>query len=131
MTPGAHSWKYGDCRQAQVSFSLGAQAVEQQCRCQQEQFTPFSYDLGTGVAAGPEESWREDTPVPALFVFLFSFFLFRAAPVAYGSHQARGPIGATAAGLRHSSWQCWILNPLSPARDQTCILMDTSWVGYC
>ena len=26
--------------------------------------------------------------------------------------------------LHHSSWQCWILNPLSQARDQTCILMD-------
>ena len=29
--------------------------------------------------------------------------------------------------LRHSSWQCQILNPLSEARDQTRILMDTSW----
>ena len=25
--------------------------------------------------------------------------------------------------LRHSSWQCWILNPLSKARDQTHNLM--------
>ena len=28
--------------------------------------------------------------------------------------------------LHHSSWQCWILNLLSKARDQTQILMDTS-----
>ena len=28
----------------------------------------------------------------------------------------------------HSSWKCWILNPLSEARDQTFILMDTSQV---
>jgi len=28
--------------------------------------------------------------------------------------------------LHHSSQQCWILNPLSKARDQTSILMDTS-----
>ena len=30
--------------------------------------------------------------------------------------------------LQHRTWQCWILNPLSKARDQTCILMDTSRV---
>ena len=27
-----------------------------------------------------------------------------------------------------SSWQCWILHPLSGARDGTQILMDASWV---
>ena len=32
--------------------------------------------------------------------------------------------------LHHSSGQCWILNPLREARDQACILMDTSWVPY-
>ena len=32
--------------------------------------------------------------------------------------------------LHHSLWQCWILNPLSEARDQTCVLMDTSRVRY-
>ena len=30
--------------------------------------------------------------------------------------------------LHHSSWQCQILNPLSKARDQTQIPMDTVWV---
>ena len=32
--------------------------------------------------------------------------------------------------LRHSLQQCWIPNPLSEARDQTCILMDTSWICF-
>ena len=34
--------------------------------------------------------------------FLFFLCLFRATPMAHGSSQARGPIGATAAGLHHS-----------------------------
>ena len=29
-------------------------------------------------------------------------------------------------GVHHSSWQCWVLNPLSKARDQTCNLMFSS-----
>ena len=32
--------------------------------------------------------------------------------------------------LHHSSWQCWILNPLSEARDRTRILMDTNQIHY-
>ena len=77
------------------------------------------------------------------FSFPFFFFFFRAAPTAYGISQARGEIGAEAAGyttatathdmrcvcnLHHSSWQQQILNPLIKARDWTCILMDTSCV---
>ena len=37
----------------------------------------------------------------------------------------------TICDLHHSSRQHQILNPLSKARDQTCILMDTSQVDYC
>ena len=82
--------------------------------------------------------------VPQKRKYLVSFiFFFRAAPVAYGSSQTRGWNGATAASLCHSHsntrskphlwptpqlWQQWILNPLSEARDWTCILLDTSWV---
>ena len=86
---------------------------------------------------------------PFFFLFCFCFcFVFpcKAIPAAYGSSQARGQIGAAATCLRyshsnvgskpclqptpqhHSSQQHWILNPLSRARDQTCILMDTTWV---
>ena len=32
--------------------------------------------------------------------------------------------------LHHSSWECQILNPLSEARDQTCVLMVISRVLY-
>ena len=33
--------------------------------------------------------------------------------------------------LHRSSWQCWILNPLSKARDGNCILnKDASQIGF-
>ena len=32
--------------------------------------------------------------------------------------------------LHHSSWQCWIPEPLGEARDGTCILMDASWIHF-
>ena len=32
--------------------------------------------------------------------------------------------------LHHSTWQRQIPNPLREARDQTHVLMDTSWVHY-
>ena len=38
----------------------------------------------------------------ALFFFFFVFYLFRAAPMAFGGLQARGPIGAVAADIHHS-----------------------------
>ena len=78
----------------------------------------------------------------ALFFFFFCFF--RATPVVYGGSQARGRIGATAAGLTHRetrglshvcdlyhrSRQRWIHDPLSKARDRTCILIDTSRIHF-
>ena len=74
---------------------------------------------------------------------LFSSCLFEATPVSFGDSQTRGQIGAelpayaTAIAmldssrvsyLHHSSQQCQILSPLSEARDQTQVLMGTSWV---
>ena len=43
--------------------------------------------------------WKRTTPGAILFLFLL---LFRAAPAAYRGSQARGLIGATAAGLLQS-----------------------------
>jgi len=37
-----------------------------------------------------------------IFIYFYLIFLFMAAPAAYGSSQARGQIGAAAAGLCHS-----------------------------
>ena len=72
-----------------------------------------------------------------IYLFIFVFCPFRAAPAACGGSQARGPVGATtAASLRQShsnarSEPClpptpqprWILNLLNKARDRTCNLM--------
>ena len=33
--------------------------------------------------------------------------------------------------LHHSSWQCWIPDPLSEGRNRTCILMDTRRICLC
>ena len=81
-----------------------------------------------------------------LCIYLFIFVFLKAAPVAYGSSLARGLIGAIAAAyttattmpdpsrvcdLHHTSRQCWILNPLSEARDRTHNLMDPSQIRFC
>ena len=74
------------------------------------------------------------------------FFLFRAAPVAYGSShpgvslelQLLAYATATASqylshswDLHHSSWQHQVFNPLTEARDWTCVVRDTSQVHLC
>ena len=63
--------------------------------------------------------------------------------MAHGGSQARGWIGTVAAAtatavpdpscicnLYHNSQQCQILNQLSKAKDQTCILMDASQIHF-
>ena len=79
------------------------------------------------------------------FFIFFVFCPFRAAPMAHGGSQARGPIGAIAASLHHSrnttnpshvcnlhhsAQQCRILNPLSEARDQTHNLVVPSLIHF-
>ena len=48
--------------------------------------------------------------------------------MAYRNSQARGQMGVAAAGLHHSHSNTGSFNPLREARDQICILMDTSRV---
>ena len=77
----------------------------------------------------------------ASLIFFFFFQLFRGAPVACGSSQARGQIRAVAGSLHHSHSNVQIRaasaayttardnagsHPRSKARDKTHILMDTS-----
>ena len=52
-------------------------------------------------------------------VFWFWFLLFTAAPVAYEGSQARGQIGVTAAGLRHSHSQAGSEPQLRPTPQLT------------
>ena len=80
-----------------------------------------------------------------MFLFSFCFLLFRAAPVAYGGSQAKGPselqLPAYATAIAtldlshvfnpyHRSQQCQIPDPLSEARDRTRILMDTTLILF-
>ena len=120
-------------------------------------WTSLTLDVGphpllNGASDAASRPVRHDPSVFPLCVahcfrlFLLSFFffcLFRATPLAYGSSQVgvqlEHPLPAytTATAmqdpshicnLRHSSWQCQIFNPLSQARDQTCVLMDASQI---
>ena len=83
--------------------------------------------------------------VSFLSLFFFFFCLFRAQPMAYGGSQVwveskLQPLAyATATAMRnpshvcdlhHSSWQCWNLNPLSEARDWTCVFKDASQIRF-
>ena len=82
-----------------------------------------------------------------LYMYMYNFvcFFFRATLMAYRSFQAEGPIRAAAAvcatatampdlscscDLHCSSWQGWILKPLSGVRDRTHILMDIARLHY-
>jgi len=68
----------------------------------------------------------------SLSLSLFFFCLLGLHSEAYGNSQARGQIRGTTTGLHHSSQQRWIPDPLNEARDQTCILRDTSQIhSHC
>ena len=55
--------------------------------------------------------------------------LIRAVATAYTRATAT-PYPSHICNLHHSSWQCWILNPLSKARDGTCNFMVPSWIHF-
>lgn len=89
----------------------------------------FTLLLTQGINQRPETGSL--SPPTAVYGHKFPHFpsiFYRAAPSAYGKFPSQGSKGATATGLHHSSGQSWILKPLSEARDQSCVLMDTSRV---
>ena len=109
------------------------------------------YAVHCGIALSIENVWVSQTCFPnnfgshfaILHYYYYYHCLFRAAPVAYGSSQGRSRIWAVGQayitatampGLSRirdlccSMQQRQILNPSSKARDQTCILVDSSEV---
>ena len=90
-----------------VGTSLWEAAASQWsiCPCT-GQVDPQLLMFGAGVSACQEISvpptTSEEVTLTATTTFFRFFFFFRAIPAAYGSSQAKGRIGAAAAGLRHS-----------------------------
>ena len=77
-------------------------------------------------------------PEVCLFVFFLGSHLWHMEVPKPGVKSEVSPLAYTTAtatrdlsyvcDLYHSSWQCWILNPLSKAKDRTRVLKDTSQV---
>ena len=95
------------------------------------------------IRQDPRAKFRSLLTKLALFIYLFIylFCLFRATREAYGDSQARGWIRAYATGtatpdlsrnwgLHHNSQKRQILNPLSQARNRTCVLRDASQICF-
>ena len=57
--------------------------------------------------------------------FYFNFIFFYGCTCGIWKFPGQGSDRSHICDPRCSSWQCWILNPLSEVRDRTCILMET------
>ena len=98
----------------------------------------FSSDDRTGLLSGFPDKWGEKE---LSFLCVCAFLGPRLWPMEVPRLEVRLELQllayttATATpdpnhifDLHHISWQHQILNPLSKARDRTCVLMNTSWV---
>ena len=90
---------------------------------------PLAWELP--YAAGVEFKKKNHGVILVFCLYVcFAFLLFRATLW----HMEVPRLGVE---LELQCWPtpqpqlCWILNSLSKARDQTCILMDTSLARYC
>ena len=97
-----------------------------------------SIDLQEGGGSGSVSHFLQDTIFSlkgcecfyvAIKMELFFFFL-RAALEAYGSSQDRGSNQSCSCQPMPQPQQCWIPYPLRKPRDQTSILIDTSWIPF-
>ena len=96
---------------------------------------------------GPDHSVLLETVLCVVgFLFCFVLFVFLGPHPQYMEVPRLGvklelqlPAYTTAKAMRdlshicdlhHSAWQCWILNPLNEARDQTCVLMDAGHICF-
>ena len=59
-------------------------------------------ELPYAVGAAEKEKKKKEPIYFFIFYFFCIFAISWAAPAAYGGSQARGPLGAVAAGLHHS-----------------------------
>ena len=97
--------------------------------------------------ACPSSGFKPTIPWCTLGFFFFFFFLSSLGPYPWHMEVPRLEVEselqlpaytiATATpnqshifSPHHSSWQCWILSPLSEAKDRTWVLVDTSQIHY-
>ena len=73
-------------------------------------------------------SEARDQPTAFWILFILSFVFLGLHSQHYVGSQARGRIGAVAASLHQSHSNAGSLNPLSKAKDGTCVLRDTRLV---
>ena len=100
-------------------------------------------------ASGPQTSQQLPEGFFPFFSFFFFFFFFFCFLGSHSRHMKVPRLGVKSelqlqaytettatpdpsriCDLRHNSWQHWILDPLSDARDRTSVLMDTSWIHF-
>ena len=103
---------------------------------------PHHSILIPGQASNQREPQRNNTGYLShcatrfFFFFFFKQYLWNMEVPSLGvevelqlpAYTTATPDPSLICNLCHSLQQHWILNPLSKARDQTCILMDTSWI---